>query len=40
MFPEHQRDCAPFVAFAAWIDEEIVRYRAQRRLWQVEASQV
>jgi hypothetical protein len=31
MFPEQRRDWAPFVAFAAWLDEEMARYRAQRR---------
>jgi DNA-binding transcriptional LysR family regulator len=39
MFPEQRRDWAPFVAFAAWIDEEMTRYRAQRLVLQVGVSQ-
>jgi DNA-binding transcriptional LysR family regulator len=39
MFPEQRRDWAPFVAFAAWLDEEMTRYRAQRRALPEEALQ-
>jgi DNA-binding transcriptional LysR family regulator len=39
MFPEQRRDWAPFVAFAAWLDEEMTRYRAQRRALPEEAPQ-